>query len=78
MYQQQTATVHIFLQVLTTGSLVFFLKNISRTAILTQASVITYKYNFQSISCIGFTCYNFIFQRLIWKMVSVYFLCFNC
>ena len=78
MYQQRTATVHIFLQVLTTGSLVFFLENISRTAILTQASVITYKYNFQSISCIGFTCYNFIFQRLIWKMVSVYFLCFNC
>ena len=43
MYQQGTATVDIFLKFLTTDSLVFSSENISRTAILTQASVITCK-----------------------------------
>ena len=43
MYQQWTATVLIFLKVPTTDSLVFFSEYISRTAILTQASVITCK-----------------------------------
>ena len=41
MYQQQTATVHIFLKVSAMDSLVFFSEYISRTAILTQASKIT-------------------------------------
>ena len=41
MYQQQTATVHIFLKVSAMDSLVFFSEYISRTAILTQASEIT-------------------------------------
>ena len=41
MYQQQTATVHIFLKVAAMDSLVFFSEYISRTAILTQASKIT-------------------------------------
>ena len=40
MYQQWTATVLIFLKVPTTDSQIFFLEYISRTAILTQASVI--------------------------------------
>ena len=31
-------------------------RHIWRTAILTQASIITCKYNFSSFSCIGFTC----------------------
>ena len=43
MYQQWTATVHIFLNVPTTGYLVFFSEHIQKTAILTQASVITCK-----------------------------------
>ena len=43
MYQQWTATVLMFLKVPTTDSLVFFQEYISRTAILTQASVITCK-----------------------------------
>ena len=46
MYQQWTATATVFLKVPTTDSLVFFSEHISRTAILTQASVITCKYNF--------------------------------
>ena len=43
MYQQWTATVLIFLKVPATESLVFFSEYISKTAILTQASVITCK-----------------------------------
>ena len=43
MYQQWTATVLIFLKVPATDSLVFFREYFSRTAILTQASVITCK-----------------------------------
>ena len=77
MYQQWTATVHIFSKVPTSDSLVFFSEQISRTSILTQASVNTCKHNFQSFTCIGFymfSLYNFIFQRLIWKAISVYFL----
>ena len=35
-----------FLNVPTTDSLVFFSEDISRTVILTQASVVTCKYNF--------------------------------
>ena len=41
MYQQLAATLHIFLKVPTTGFLDFFSEHISRTAYLTQASVIT-------------------------------------
>ena len=41
MYQQWTATVLIFLKVPTTDSLIFYSEYISRTAILTQASIIT-------------------------------------
>ena len=41
MYQQWTATVHIFLKVPTADSLVFLSEHILRTA--TQASVITGK-----------------------------------
>ena len=41
MYQQQTATIHIFLKVAAIDSLVFYSEYISRTAILTQASEIT-------------------------------------
>ena len=41
MYQQETATVHLLLMVLTTNSLVLFSEHILRTPILTQASVIT-------------------------------------
>ena len=44
----------------TTDSLVFILEHISRTTILTKASVITCKYNFESFSCIGFTCLAFM------------------
>ena len=43
MYQQWTATVLIFLKVPTTDSLVFLSEHISRTSILTQASVINCK-----------------------------------
>ena len=43
MYQQWTTTGHIFLNAPYTDSLVFFSKRISRTAVLTQASVITFK-----------------------------------
>ena len=43
MYQQWTATVLIFLKVLTTDSLVLFQEYISRAATLMQASVITCK-----------------------------------
>ena len=43
----------------TTDSLVSFSEHISRTAILTKASVITCKQDFQSFSCIGFTCLAF-------------------
>ena len=43
MYRQWTATVLIFLKVSTTDYLVFFSEYISRTGILTQASVITCK-----------------------------------
>ena len=43
VYQQWTATVHMFLKVPATDSLVLFSEHISRTAILTQASVITCK-----------------------------------
>ena len=43
MCQQLTATLHIFLEVPTLDSLVFCSKHISRTAILRQALVITYK-----------------------------------
>ena len=46
MCQQWNATVLIFLKVPTTDSLVFFSEYISRTAILTQASIITCKKNF--------------------------------
>ena len=46
MYQKWTGTVHIFLKVPTTDTLVFFSEHISRTAILKQASVITCKNNF--------------------------------
>ena len=62
MYQQGTATVDIFLKFLTTDSLVFSSENISRTAILTQASVITCKQNFQSFSCIGFNVKPLLFH----------------
>ena len=41
MYQQWTANAHIFLKVPTTDYLAFFSEHISKTAILTQASVIT-------------------------------------
>ena len=54
MYQQQTATVHIFLEVLTADYLVFFSNHISWSAVLTQVSIITCKQNFKSFSCIGF------------------------
>ena len=43
MYQQRTATVNISLKVPTTDSLVFFSEHNSRTAVFTQASVITCK-----------------------------------
>ena len=68
MYQQWTATVHIFLKVPTTDSLVFFLEYISRTAILTQASVITCRI-FRVFLYWFYMCsfYYFIFQRLIWN-----------
>ena len=46
MYQQRTATATVFLKVPATDSMVLFSEHISRTAILTQASVFTYKYNF--------------------------------
>ena len=46
MYQQWTATVHIFLKVPTTDSLVFLSEHISGTAMLTQTSVITCEWNF--------------------------------
>ena len=59
-----TATVH---KVLTTDSLVFFSEHISKAAVLAQASVIT---------C-TFSLYYFIFQRIIWKAISHYFLWFH-
>ena len=43
IYQQWTTIAHIFQKVPTTYSLVFFSKQISRKAVLTQASVITCK-----------------------------------
>ena len=43
LYQQWTATAHIFLKAPTSDSLVFFSEHVSRTAILAQASVITCK-----------------------------------
>ena len=78
MYQQWTATVYIFLKVPTTDSLVFLSEHISRTAILTQASVITCKYSFRVFFYwfYMFSFYYFIFQRLIWNVISVYFLWF--
>ena len=44
--QQLTLTVDIFLKVSTTDSVVFFQNTFSRTAILTQTSVITCKWIF--------------------------------
>ena len=41
MYQQETATVHLFLMVSTKNSLVLFSEHILRTPILTQASLIS-------------------------------------
>ena len=41
----QNCAMH-FLKVPSTDSLVFFAEDISRTVILTQASVVTCKYNF--------------------------------
>ena len=43
MYQQWTATVHIFCKLPTVDSLVFCSEHFSRTAFLTQTSVITCK-----------------------------------
>ena len=43
IYHQWIATVHMFLKVPTTGSLVYFLEYILRAAILTEASVSTCK-----------------------------------
>ena len=40
---QRTATAHVFLKLPPTESVAFFSKHISRTAILTQASVINCK-----------------------------------
>ena len=59
MYYQRTATATLFLKVPATDSLVFFSEHISRSASLTQASVLTCNYNFSSFSCIGFTCLSF-------------------
>ena len=53
-------------------ALLFFLERISRTAILTQASVITCKWNFQSFSCICFPCLGFTIS--FFKTINVYFL----
>ena len=43
IYQEWTATVHIFLKVPTIDSQVFFSEHISKTTVFTQASVITCK-----------------------------------
>ena len=73
LYQQWIATVRIFLKVWTTDSLVFFSEYISRTAILTRIS------NYLCIEFLFymFSFYNFIFQRLICKVISIYFLWFD-
>ena len=69
-----------FFKGLTTDSMVFFSKHSSTTAILTEASVITLQMEFLDIFLYWFyifNLHNFIFQRLIWKMISVYFLWFD-
>ena len=75
VYQQWTATVLIFLKVPTTDSLVFFSEYISRTAILMQTSVEFL--DFLLYWCYMFNLFNFIFQRLIWTMISIHFLWFD-
>ena len=71
MYQQWTATVHIFYKLPTVDSLVFFSEHFSRTAFLTQTSEF-FLYWFYM-----FSFYYFIFHRLIWKAITVYFLWFH-
>ena len=69
-----------FFKGLTTDSMVFFSKHSSTTAILTEASVINLQMEFLDIFLYWFyifNLHNFIFQRLIWKMISVYFLWFD-
>ena len=69
MYQQWNASVLTFLKRPTANSLVFFSEYNSRTAILTQPSVITCKQNFYSFSCIGFTCLAFTISFFDWCLL---------
>ena len=62
----------------TTDSLVLFSRNISRTALSMQASVIVNRIFRAFLVFVLFKIYSFIVQRLFWKIISAYFLWFDC